>query len=84
MKATKEMIFVTKIVLTYGGKNCSSNHEKLLKFGAAGREFVKKDNLMMSENFENKIQFLTCSYRFLYPKYLFKLKLNLKKPLETS
>ena len=33
--------FVTKIVLTYCEKNCSSNQEKLLKFEAEGREFAK-------------------------------------------
>ena len=33
--------FVTKIVLTYCEKNCSSNPEKLLKFEAEGREFAK-------------------------------------------
>ena len=33
--------FVTKIVLTYCKKNCSSDREKLLKFEAEGREFAK-------------------------------------------
>ena len=33
--------FVSKIVLTYGDKNCSSDQEKLLKFKAEGREFAK-------------------------------------------
>ena len=33
--------FVTKIVLTYCEKNCSSDGEKLLKFEAEGREFAK-------------------------------------------
>ena len=33
--------FVTKIVLTYCEKNCSSDREKLLKFEAEGREFAK-------------------------------------------
>ena len=31
--------FVTKIVLTYCEKNCSSDREKLLKFEAKGQEF---------------------------------------------
>ena len=30
--------FVTKIVLTYCGKKCSSDREKLLKFEAEGRK----------------------------------------------
>ena len=33
--------FFTKIVLTYSGRNCSSDREKLLKFNAEGREFAK-------------------------------------------
>ena len=33
--------FVSKIVLTYCGKNCSSKREKLLKFEAKGREFAR-------------------------------------------
>ena len=33
--------FVTKIVLTYCRKNCSSDREKLLKFEAQGREFAQ-------------------------------------------
>ena len=33
--------FLTKIVLTYCEKNCSHDREKLLKFEAKGREFVK-------------------------------------------
>ena len=33
--------FVTKIVLTYCEKNCSSDREKLWKFEAEGREFAK-------------------------------------------
>ena len=32
--------FVSKIVLTYCEKNCSSDREKLLKFMAEGREFA--------------------------------------------
>ena len=36
-----EWYFVTKIVLTYCEKNCSSDPEKLLKFEAEGREFAK-------------------------------------------
>ena len=38
-------IFVTKIVLTYCEKKCSSDQEKLLKFKAEGREFVKMRSL---------------------------------------
>ena len=33
--------FVTKIVLTYCEKKCSSEREKLLKFEAEGREYAK-------------------------------------------
>ena len=36
-----EWYFVTRIVLTYCEKNCSSDREKLLKFEAEGREFSK-------------------------------------------
>ena len=35
-----EMVFVSEIVLTVR-RNCSSDREKLLKFEAEGREFVK-------------------------------------------
>ena len=38
---TKKWYFVTKIVLTYCEKNCSSDREKLLKFEAEGQEFAK-------------------------------------------
>ena len=37
----KNWYFVTKIVLTYLRKNCSSDREKLWKFEAEGREFAK-------------------------------------------
>ena len=37
----QQWYFVTKIVLTYCEKNCSSDQEKLLKFEAEGREFAK-------------------------------------------
>ena len=33
--------FVSKIVLTYCEKNCSSDREKYLKFEAEGREYPK-------------------------------------------
>ena len=33
--------FVTKIVLTYSEKKCSSDREKLLKFEAESQEFAK-------------------------------------------
>ena len=39
--SVQEWYFVTKIVLTYCEKNCSSNREKLLKFETEGREFAK-------------------------------------------
>ena len=37
----RKWYFVTKSVLTYCEKNCSSDLEKLLKFEAEGREFAK-------------------------------------------
>ena len=37
----EDWYFVTKIVLTYCEKNCSSDREKLLKFEAEDREFAK-------------------------------------------
>ena len=37
----KKWYFVTKIVLTYCEKKCSSDREKLLKFEAKSREFSK-------------------------------------------
>ena len=40
-KKIEKWYFVTKIVLTYVRKNCSSDPEKLLKFEAEGREFAK-------------------------------------------
>ena len=43
--------FVTKIVLTYCEKKCSSHREKLLKFEAEGREFAK-----FLRSFEQSIQ----------------------------
>ena len=41
LRTLKNWYFVTKIVLTYCEKNCSSDREKLLKFKAEGREFAK-------------------------------------------
>ena len=37
----EQWYFVTKIVLTYCEKKCSSDQEKLLKFEAEGQEFAK-------------------------------------------
>ena len=37
----EEWYFVSKIVLTYCEKNCSSDREKLLKFEAEGQELAK-------------------------------------------
>ena len=37
----EEWYFVTKIVLTYCEKKCSSDREKILKFEAEDREFAK-------------------------------------------
>ena len=35
----KKLYFVSKAALTYCEKNCYSDREKRLKFGAEGREF---------------------------------------------
>ena len=40
-QSNQKWYFVTKIVLTYCEKNCSSDQEKLLKFEAEGQEFAK-------------------------------------------
>ena len=40
-KSFNEMFFVTKIVLAYFEKKCSSDREKLLKLKAEDREFAK-------------------------------------------
>ena len=42
----KKGYFVTKIVLTYCEKNCSSDREKLLKFETEGRKFA---NILTSQ-----------------------------------
>ena len=41
MLLKNDWYFVTKTVLTYCEKNCSSDREKLLKFKAEGQEFAK-------------------------------------------
>ena len=61
-------------------KNCSSNREKLLKFKAEGREFVKflrsLEQFIRTVNGQNSEQclvtefFLTCSWRFLRSRKL--------------
>ena len=68
----QEWYFVSKIILTYCEKNCSSDQEKLLKFKAEGQEFakclrgqgqftqtVKGQNIFLKKN-----SFLTCSWIF--------------------
>ena len=65
--------FVTKIVLTYCQKNCSSDQEEILKFEAEGREFAKIlrsleqfiQTMKGQNNFWKQNTFLTCSWRFL-------------------
>ena len=52
--------FVTKIVLTYCEKNCSSDREKLLKFEVEGREFAK-----ILRSLEQFIQIRESSEEFL-------------------
>ena len=51
--------FVTKIVLTYCEKNCSSDQEKVLKFEAEGREFCKNFEItrIICSNSERSEQF---------------------------
>ena len=49
----KKWYFVTKIVLTYYEKNCSSDREKLLKFEAEGREFARSGQFLVTECFFN-------------------------------
>ena len=46
--------FVTKIVLTYCEKNCSSDREKLLKFEAEDREFAKVLRSLKTINSNNE------------------------------
>ena len=61
--------FVTKIVLTYCEKNCSSVREKLLKFEAEGREFEKKLRSLKSVYFKKtvaRISFLSKLWYFLF------------------
>ena len=59
---SKKWYFVTKIVLTYCEKNCSSDREKLLKFEAEGREFVK---LLGIRNVQEKLE------KDFFPAFLF-------------
>ena len=66
---SRKLYFVSKIVLIYCEKNCSSNQEKKLKFEAEGQEFAK--NLRSLEQFLRTVKgqknfwkqnaFLTCS-----------------------
>ena len=58
--------FVTKIVLTYCEKKCSSDGEKLFKFEAEGREFAKIFEITRTiySNSERSEQFLVTEYFF--------------------
>ena len=59
--------FVTKIVLTYCEKKCSSDRQKLLKFEAAGREFPKflrSLEYVIYSNSERSEQFMVTEYFF--------------------
>ena len=51
--------FVSKIVLTYCKKNCSSDREKLLKFEVEGREFAK-----ILRSLEQLVQTMKGQYSF--------------------
>ena len=59
-------------------KNCSSDQEKLLKFEAEGREFAQFlrsleqfiQTVKGQKFFQNRMLFLTCSWRFLISKKL--------------
>ena len=58
--------FVSKIVLAYCEKNCSSEREKVLKFEAEGQEFAKFEQCSeRSDQLLKQNTFLTCSWRFL-------------------
>ena len=57
-ESNKKWYFVTKIVLTYFEKNCSSDREKLLKFEVEGREFAKILRSLEQFNSERSEQFL--------------------------
>ena len=83
--------FVTKIVLTYSEKNCSSDQNFVLKFEAEGREFA---NILRSleqffltvgqNNFGNKIPLLLCfSHKFFTDYFLTNINgLNLEIKLK--
>ena len=64
-------------------KNCSSDREKLLKFEAEGREFLRSleqfiQTVKGQNNFWEQNAFLTCSWRFLISNKLeFKLDKNI-------
>ena len=68
-------------------KNCSSDQEKLLKFEAEGREFVKNlrslqqfiQTVKGQNNFWEQNVFLTCSWRFLIHNKLEQFKFKLEK-----
>ena len=47
---SEKWYFVTKIVLTYLRKNCSSDREKLLKFEAECQEFSKFIQTVKGQN----------------------------------
>ena len=59
MHVAIQRYFVTKIVLTYCEKKCSSDPEKLLKIEAEGREFAKCLRLL-----EQFIQTVKCQNNF--------------------
>ena len=57
--------FITKIVLTYCEKKCSSDREKLSKFEAEGQEFAKFSRCERSEEF--LVNFFNLFLEFLNP-----------------
>ena len=49
--AKKAWYFVSKIVLTYCEKKCSSDREELLKWAAERQEFTKVRQILVTECF---------------------------------
>ena len=78
--------FITKMVLTYCEKKCSSDPKSSLKFEAEGRKFAKKIEITRtiysnSERLEQFLVtgcFLTCSWWFLISNKLEKLEFKLE------
>ena len=74
MERNWKWYFVTKIVLTYCEKNCSSDREKKIKLFEITRTIYSN-----SERYWKQNAFLTCSWRFLKSNKLEQLGLKLEK-----